>query len=110
VRGGRAVADTPVQVDAFGPSLAWVYKVMPFGPVRKVPRLLELAVPMATAPASPDGRPWPAADGLPPGDPPLAEQAVAMKLAVRMRAARVRGTAMREPSAMCFLRGLTPAG
>jgi hypothetical protein len=87
-----------------------VYKFMPFGPVRKVPRFLELAVPMATAPASPEGRPWPAADGLPPGDPPLAEQAVAMKLAVRMRAARVRGTAMRESSAMCFLRGLTPAG
>ena len=38
----------------------------------------------------PDGRPWPAADGLPPGDPPLAEHAVTTKLAVRTRAAMVR--------------------
>jgi hypothetical protein len=89
-----------VHVDVFGPSPAWVYRVLPFAPVRKVPKLAELAVPTATAPAPADWRPWPAGSGLVPGDPPLAEHALTTRLAVRMMAAMVRGTDIGEPSAM----------
>jgi hypothetical protein len=84
----------------FGPSPAWVYRVIPFAPVRKVPRLAELAVPMATAPAPADAGPWRVGAGLVPGDPPLAEHAVTTKLAVRTRAAMVRRPGIGEPSAM----------
>jgi hypothetical protein len=79
-----------VHVEVFGPSPAWVYRVLPFAPARKVPRLAELAVPMATAPAAADAGPLLAGAGLVPGDPPLAEHAATTKLALRTRAAMVR--------------------
>ena len=37
------VAQPPVQVDEVAVSPAWVYSVIPFGPVRTVPKLGELA-------------------------------------------------------------------
>jgi hypothetical protein len=45
-----------VHVDEVALSPAWVYSVIPFGPVRTVPNLAELAVPTIT-PAAPDPPP-----------------------------------------------------
>src|SRR5690349_6512560 len=47
-RGGQAVAQAPVQVDDVALSPACVYRVIPFGPVRTMPKFGELAEPTTT--------------------------------------------------------------
>jgi hypothetical protein len=72
------------------PSPAYVYRVIPLGPTRIAPRVVELAVLTITAPAPPG------VDGLATtrvaGDPPAAEQAANARLEARTNAA-IRRTA-----------------
>src|SRR5689334_13228615 len=80
--GGQAVAHEPVQVDVVALSPAWVYRVIPFGPVRTTPKFGVLAV-LTVVPAA-AGAPPPTAAGL----AALEEHAATARTAAPSRARR----------------------
>src|SRR5690349_18472701 len=84
-RGGQAVAQAPVQVDDVALSPACVYRVIPFGPVRTMPKFGELAEPTTTP--APVEVPPPIALGaaVPDEHAATARTATARKARIRLR-------------------------
>jgi hypothetical protein len=87
MRGGQAAAHPPVQVEEVALSPAWVYTVIPLGPIRTVPKLGESAVSTMT-PAGLEAPP-PTWVGLAPLEVQPATTRTAVAKRVRTRVTRI---------------------